>query len=159
MASFPLSVAVRRFVTQENGGITALCLQIFLASLVLGGLALDFGNGVASKTQLQVAADAAAHAAILTRELHSPEDAKAAAVELAALNMPAGKYGGVLTTADIKFGRWNRDTQVFTVDDLNARDAVMVATKRHKAKRNGVKTYLLGLIGFNAWDVTAETVF
>src|SRR5690606_40362238 len=129
MARFPLFPTVRRFVTEEEGGITALSLQIFMASLVLGGLALDFGNGVASKTQLQVAADAAAHAAIYTRELYSPEEAKAAALEIAALNMPGGKYGNVLTTADINFGHWNRDTQVFSVDDANARDAVKVATK------------------------------
>jgi Flp pilus assembly protein TadG len=159
MVTPKVSAAVLRFLSREEGGITALSLQVFMASLVLGGLALDFGNGVASKTQLQVAADAAAHAAIYTRELHSPEEAKAAALQIAALNMPGGKYGNVLTTEDIKFGRWNPDTQVFTVDDANARDAVMVAVKRHKAKGNGVSTYLLGLVGFTAWDVTSETVF
>lgn len=150
--------ALRRFLRQEDGGITALSLQIFMASLVLGGLALDFGNGVASKTQLQVAADSAAHAAIFTRELNSPDEARTAALQIAALNMPNAKYGSVLSGQDIKFGRWDSDAQLFTVDP-NSRDAVMVATKRHKSTGNGVKTYLLGLIGFTAWDVTAETVF
>jgi len=158
MATPKVSAAVRRFFSGEKGGITALSLQIFMASLVLGGLALDFGNGVTAKTQLQVAADSAAHAALYTRELHSASDSKAAALQIAALNMPSGKYGGVLTSSDITFGRWDRDTQVFTVDP-DSRDAVMVATKRHKSKGNGVSTYLLGLIGFKAWDVTSETVF
>lgn len=157
MAAPKISAALRRFVTREEGGITALSLQIFLASLVLGGLALDFGNGVTAKTQLQVAADSAAHAALYTRELHSADEAKTAGLQIAALNMPGGKYGNVLTASDITFGHWDRDTQVFTVDP-GSRDAVMVATKRHKANGNGVSTYLLGLIGFTAWDVTSETV-
>ncbi|MBC7192379.1 pilus assembly protein TadG-related protein [Marinobacter sp.] len=153
-----ISAAAARFLAREEGGITALSLQIFMAALVLGGLAVDFGNGVASKTQLQVAADAAAHAAVYTRELHSPEEAKTAALEIAALNMPNGKYGSVLTAADINFGRWDRDAQLFTVDP-GSRDAVLVSTKRHAANGNGVTTYMLGLIGRNNWDVTSGSVF
>lgn len=158
MARFPLVPTLRRFVTGEEGGITALSLQIFMACLVLGGLAVDFGNGVAAKTQLQVAADAAAHAAIYTRELHTPAEAKSVALEITAVNMPNGKYGAVLTEGDIRFGRWDRDTEVFTVDP-NSRDAVKVSATRYTSKGNGVSTYLLGLIGFNAWDVASQSVF
>lgn len=150
--------AAARFLAREEGGITALSLQIFMAALVLGGLAVDFGNGVASKTQLQVAADAAAHAALYTRELHSADEAKTAALEIAALNMPNGKYGTVLTAADITFGRWDRDAQLFTVDPAS-REAVLVSTSRHAGKGNGVATYMLGLVGRNAWDVTSGSVF
>lgn len=139
MAAPQIPAALRRFMTREEGGITALSLPLFMASLVLGGLALHFGNGVASKTQLQVAADSAAPAALYTRELHSADEAKTAALQIAAPNMPGGKYGNVLTASDISFGHWDRDTQVFTIDP-GARDAVMVAVKRHKANGNGVST-------------------
>ncbi|OYX41932.1 MAG: hypothetical protein B7Z02_13665 [Rhodobacterales bacterium 32-67-9] len=158
MAHFSFRTAVSRFAAREDGGITALSLQVFMAALVLGGLAVDFGNGFASKTQLQVAADAAAHAAIYTRELHTPDEARAAALEIAALNMSGEKYGTVLTGEDIKFGHWDRDAQLFTVDPAS-RDAVLVSTKRNAAAGNGVTTYMLGLIGKNEWDVTSGSVF
>ena len=148
----------RHFGTDEYGGITAFSLQMFLAALVMGGLAVDFGNGVATKTQLQVASDAAAHAALYTRELNSPDDAKDKALEVAAFNMPSGKYGNVLTANDIEFGHWDSVNQTFTPDALS-RDAVRVAAKRHAANGNGVTTYMMGLVGFPKLDVTSGTVF
>jgi len=150
--------AISRLLSEEDGGITAFALQIFMASLVLGGLALDFGNGVSAKVQLQVAADAAAHAAIYTRELHTETEAKDVALQIAALNMPSGKYGNVLKSSDIKFGSWDRDAQVFTVKP-GSRDAVMVSTERYASNGNAVSTYLLGLIGMNTWDVSSQSVF
>ncbi|MDI3336311.1 pilus assembly protein TadG-related protein [Defluviimonas aestuarii] len=146
------------FAEDETGGITALSLQMFLATLVIGGLAVDFGSGVATKTQLQVAADAAAHAAVYTREYHTPDEAKTKALEVAAANMPAGKYGNILTAADIQFGDWDRDKQVF-IANPKSRNAVLVAAKRHKNRGNGVGTYMLGLVGYNQLDVTSGTVF
>lgn len=147
-----------RFGADEHGGITAFSLQMFVAALVVGGLAVDFGNGVASKTQLQVASDAAAHAALLTRELNDPDVAKAKALEVASYNMPSGKYGNVLTADDIVFGHWDSDSQSFTPDALS-RDAVRVAAKRHAENGNGVTTYMMGLVGFPKLDVTSGTIF
>ncbi len=146
------------FAADEAGGITALSLQMFLATLVIGGLAVDFGSGVATKTQLQVAGDAAAHAAVYTREYHTADEAKTKALQVAAANMPAGKYGNVLTADDIQFGDWDRDKQVFTANP-KSRNAVLVATKRHKNRGNGVGTYMLGLVGYDELDVTSGTVF
>ncbi|WP_347310655.1 pilus assembly protein TadG-related protein [Defluviimonas sp. SAOS-178_SWC] len=153
-----LASAAARFLTREEGGITALSLQIFMTALVLGGLAVDFGNGIASKNQLQVAADSAAHAALYTRELHSADQARTAALQIAALNMPGGKYGTVLKPEDISFGHWDKDKQLFTVDP-GSRDAVLVSTKRYASGGNGVTTYMLGLVGRNTWDVQSGSVF
>jgi Flp pilus assembly protein TadG len=148
----------RNFARREDGGITALCLQMFVGALVVGGLAVDFGKGVTSKTQLQIAADAAAHAAIMTRETGTAEEAKAVALNVAAGNMPSVKYGNVLTADSIKFGSWDRATEVFTVDP-GSRDAVLVTTQQVSANGNGVTTYMMGLTGRNQLDVTAGTVF
>lgn len=149
---------VKAFPADEEGAISALNLQMFVGALVVGGLAIDFASGVATKTQLQVAADAAAHAALMSVETMSPEEAKTKALEIAALNMPAGKYGGVLTADDIRFGRWDREAQVFSVD-AGSREAVLVTTRRETANGNGVATYMLGLVGRNELDVTAGSVF
>lgn len=148
----------REFIRREDGGISAVCLQMFIGALAFGGLAIDFGNGVASKTQLQVAADSAAHAAIMTRDTTTAEDAKAVALTVAARNMPSGKYGNVLTADDIKFGRWNSESQVFSVDP-GSRDAVLVTTQRVGANGNGVTTYAMRIVGRQQLDVTAGTVF
>ncbi|MGB3179313.1 MAG: pilus assembly protein TadG-related protein [Albidovulum sp.] len=147
-----------RFWRADEGGITVLSLQMFLGALVIGGLTVDFGNGVANKTRLQVAADAAAHAALYTRELHSEAEAKTAALDMAALNMPAGAFGTVLSDHDISFGRWDSVNQSFS-PDATSKEAVLVSTKRHASNGNGVATYMLGLVGFNALDVTSGTVF
>ncbi|MCB2129199.1 MAG: hypothetical protein KDE03_09015 [Rhodobacteraceae bacterium] len=147
-----------RFLQSEDGGITALSLQMFLGAVVLGGLAVDVGNGVANKTHLQVAADAAAHAAILTREWHSEDDAKQAAIDMAKENMSTTVYGNILTSSDIQFGTWNAATETFTPSS-GSRDAVQVSTKRYAANNNGVATYMLGLIGLNRWDVASASVF
>ncbi|MGB3316441.1 MAG: pilus assembly protein TadG-related protein, partial [Albidovulum sp.] len=146
------------FHADEHGGITVFSLQMFLAALMVGGLAVDFGNGVATKTQLQVASDAAAHAAIYTRELNSTDDARNKALEVAAYNMPSVKYGSVLSADDIVFGHWDSDTQSFT-PDASSRDAVQVVSKRHAANGNGVTTYMMGLVGMSKLDVTSGTVF
>ncbi len=158
LAHGPANGSVLRFLGDETGGITALSLQLLLCALVIGGLAVDFGKGIATKNQLQVTADATAHAALYTRELNSVSTAKATALQVAATNMPAGKFGTVLTAEDIMFGRWDRDAQVFTID-ANSRDAVYVSTKRTTANGNGVVTYMLGIAGFGKLDVASGSVF
>ncbi|MCU9850281.1 pilus assembly protein TadG-related protein [Defluviimonas sp. WL0024] len=147
---------VSRFVSSEEGGITVLSLYMFLAMLVVGGLAVDYGSGVASKTELQVAADAAAHAALYTRELNTADVAKAKAIQIAAAALPPGKYGTVLKPEDIVFGTW--DGAAFTPDAGSDR-AVAVTTRRSVADGNGVMTYMLGLVGYDAWDVVSTSVF
>jgi Flp pilus assembly protein TadG len=147
-----------RFLGSEDGGITALSLQMFLGAVILGGLAVDVGNAVANKTHLLVAADAAAHAALLTREWHSEADATQAAIDMAKENMSDTVFGNVLSASDIQFGTWNAATATFTPSP-GSRDAVQVSTKRYAANNNGVATYMLGLVGLNRWDVASATVF
>ncbi|MCA0271566.1 MAG: pilus assembly protein TadG-related protein [Proteobacteria bacterium] len=148
----------RSFAQREDGGISALSLQMFIGALAFGGLAVDFGKGVTSKTQLQIAGDAAAHAAIMTRETKSAEEAKEVALNVAAGNMPNAKYGDVLTEENINFGYWDRDTEVFTVDPASS-EAVLVTTQQVSANGNGVTTYMMRLTGLSELDVTAGAVF
>lgn len=51
-------------VRDESGFVTPLSLIAFLGTATIGGLALDLSSVVAARTQLQVAADLAAHAAL-----------------------------------------------------------------------------------------------
>ncbi|MGR3341717.1 MAG: pilus assembly protein TadG-related protein [Paracoccaceae bacterium] len=146
------------FLEREDGAMTALGLFLFLASVVIGGLAIDVASAMMARTQLQVAADAAAHAAIYSRQLNSASTAKTAALNLANANMPSAHFGSLLTESDIRFGYWNATTQQFEVD-ANSRDAVLVDMSRLASKSNSVGTYFLRFAGFNEWDIRVSAVF
>lgn len=56
---------------------------------------------------MQNATDAAAHAALMTRETEDTDDARLAAVELVTAQMAAARMGGAITADDIRFGYWD----------------------------------------------------
>lgn len=149
---------LRDFLAAEDGIITGLSLFMILMVLMLGGLALDFSNGVAARTRLQVTADAAAHAALYKRELLPEAEAKLAALDLVKANMPPERYGTTLTADDIQFGRWDREAQVFEPVP-GSRSAVMVRTAQLAERENPVTVFLLRLAGLESWDVAAPAVF
>ena len=148
----------RDFAREEHGALTALGMFIFLSMVVIGGLALDVANAMMARTQMQVAADAAAHAALYTRELKSAAEAKSVALALAEVNMPNAKFGSVLTAEDIKFGYWDEDAEAIQLDS-SATDAVFVDISRLEEKSNAVGTYFLKMAGFDSWDIRRGAVF
>jgi len=153
--------ALASFVASEEGGMTAGGLIFTTIFLAVGGLAVDVSNAINQRTHLQLTADATAHAALYVRNYTltaTPEEAKASALALGQTNMPPGVYGNVLTTEDIEFGVWDRDTRRFTPDDTS-RSAVRVWTHRTAADDNEVTTYLLKFAGFDAFDVRTASVF
>lgn len=146
------------FAKSEEGGITPFGLFIGLTTLIVGGVAVDGANLVAVRTQLQVAADFAAHAALYTREFNDADKAKDKALELVEASYPSGFFGDVLSREDIQFGYYDQKTGGFKVDSTS-RSAVLVDTKRLMENGNPVATNLLKLVGFNSWDVSAVSVF
>lgn len=148
----------KRFAAEERGGITSLSLFLLVTTLMLGGYAIDVSNVMTARTQLQVTADAVAHAALLEREFKTEADAKASALALAEDNMPTGFYGTVLTAEDIVFGDWDPEDRVFTPQP-GSRHAVQVRTQRVEDYNNPIRTYLLKLVGLDDWDVVTSAVF
>lgn len=152
------SIESRDFVRDQEGAITTFGLSLLLLAFVLGGLSLDVAYAYQVKTRLQATADAAAHAALLTRELGSVEEARDAALNIAQSQMPVSQYGDVLQPTDIQFGSWDSEENVFTADN-SLKDAVLVTTKNFKSNNNSVPLLLLGLVGIKSWDVQAAAVF
>lgn len=150
----------KNFARREEGGMTILGLYIFMMMMLIGGLALDVSNAIQARTQLQVAADAAGHAALFSRvrEFKTPSEAKTKAIEIAALNMPSGYYGNVLAESDIVFGDWDSATQTFT-PDATSLNAVWVSTRRIEENSNALATYLLKIIGLTSLDINTDTVW
>ncbi len=153
-----LPQAIRKFHKQENGALTAFGLFMALSSIVIGGLAIDVANAMMARTQLQAAADSAAHAALYKREFEDSATAKQAALDVANVNMPAARFGSLLTADDIQFGFWDRDANAFRIDP-DSRDGVYVDISRLESKNNSVGTYFLKFAGFGGWDVRSGSVF
>ncbi len=155
MTQFSLNT---EFAKSEDGAMTATGLFLFLTALVFGGLALDVTYAYKSRTELQVAADTAAHAAIFTRELGTLAEARTKAIEVAEETLITAWYGETLKPEDIQFGTWDRDAEMFTIDS-NEKNAVMVNTARLTSRGNSVPSFLLNLIGMESWDVETGAVF
>jgi hypothetical protein len=149
---------MKRFHADDNASITIFALFMFMTMAVVAGLAVDISNLMARRTYLQVAADAAGHAAIYTRETGSEDEAILKALEIAEGAMPREVFGQVLTENDIQFGTYDRETRTFT-ELPGSRKAVFVATGQIAARDNSVASYLLKLIGFGEIDVRTGAVY
>jgi len=148
----------KRFLSSTDGALTAFGLYLTVAMICVGGLAIDVANAIMMRTHLQVAADAAAHAAIVAREYKTEAESKTIGMQVAAATMPSSKFGVTIEADDIKFGSWDATNEVFTIS-AGSDDAVMVDTKRIAARSNAVGTYFLSFVGLNSFDVVSQSVF
>ncbi len=143
---------------EESGGLTVLSLFMFVAMLILSGLAVDVTNAARARTKLQNAADIAGNMALYWREHHTADEARAKAVELASLNMPTERFGDVLTVDDIVFGTWDRATQTFTAVP-DSKSAVQVQTRRISDRTNALSTFLLKLVGVSRINLNTPSTW
>lgn len=143
---------------QEDGGLGIFGLLLFITMAVIGAIAVDYANLIAARTQLQAAADTAAHAALYTRERLSADEAKQAAVDRVTAAMPADRYGSVIAVDEILFGHFDPATRAFTPDPAS-REGVMVRTRRVRSAGNPVPSILFHLSGISDWDIARQAVF
>ena len=157
----------RKFGEDISGAISAFSLFVFLGLLMIGGLAIDVASLYQARTQLQVAADSTAHAALYVRVDQEDQATslsgavtagKTAALSMASSEMPSGYYGTILDASDIEYGSWNSTTRTFTANPLSD-EAVRVNTKRLTDNQNGISTFLLKLVGVSDWNVQTPAVF
>ena len=149
---------LRRYLRDCKGGMTLMGLILFSAGLLTASYAIDVNSLEQQRSLMQVAADSAAHDALLTRELLSEKEAVAAAVTRTNAIMPKGSYGIALHAKDVTFGTWNVKTHKFTATS-GARGAVRVLLRRTAANHNPVATYLMKLVGIAAWDVVVGSTY
>ena len=153
----PLS-ATRRFLSDTSASVTIWALFNLVLVLFFAGLALDINNAVRSRTQLQGAADAAAHAALYARMKNGDTTGAAAAgIKIAEANMPTSLFGEVLATADVEFGNWERTSRSFTPGAGDT--AVRVTTRRLDARGNSVGTFLMELLGVATFELNTSSVW
>jgi hypothetical protein len=158
MSATPLLSRSAAFARAEDGWVTPLSLYAFVITAAIGGLGLDLSQIIAARTQLQVAADIAAHAALYTRDTVNADEAKDRAVALARDSMPSAQFGEFLTADDIEFGWFDSETRTFTPDPAS-RQASRVVAFRVSERSNTVGAYLLRLAGVFEFDVVTSAVF
>jgi hypothetical protein len=152
------AVRLTHFARNERGFFTVFSLYALIVVILLAGFALDLANHYSTRTQLQVAADTAAHAALVTRQRENAEDSKDAALSLHAYNMAPDRYGAVLTEDDIEFGTWSFSQRRFDPDPAS-RTAVRATTRQVSSRANELRTFLLRFAGVGSFDVAAQAVF
>ncbi|WP_281857917.1 TadE/TadG family type IV pilus assembly protein [Litoreibacter halocynthiae] len=156
VAKVPVTRA-QSFARDEDGSYTAFGAFMLVTFLLLGSTAIDYSNAFTARTQMQVAADAAAHAALYTRDTQSAADAKEAALQMVEDILPASIYGTVLKPQDIVFGDYDREDDTFAVS-ASSKGAVEVKLQRTKKRENGVRTFLLHFVGKPFLDVTTTAL-
>lgn len=147
-----------RFARAERGAMTTFGLFLIATLLLVGGYAIDVSNVMRERTHLQMVADSTGHAALLRRELDTVEAAKSAALTVSKANMPTNYYGNVLDVTNVTFGVWDANTRTFT-PSAGSRSAVEVEVDRNAANGNPTGTFLLKMVGIQAWDLTAAATY
>ncbi|MGL4311073.1 MAG: TadE/TadG family type IV pilus assembly protein [Paracoccaceae bacterium] len=142
------------FLREESGVGTVFGLFLMVTVLMLGGLALDSTSARMARNQLQTATDASALAA--AARMSDLEIARAAALQLAQLNLGGGEKNPI-GSGDIVFGIYDLSSGSFTETDDDP-NAVKVVAKRSSSRGNAVGTYLMKLVGVQSMDVTTVSV-
>lgn len=146
------------FMRDEEGAILPFGLMLFVLCFVVGGIAVDVSNAYQARTHLQVAADSAAHAALVVRETEDADTARQMALDVAQASMPVNSFGATLRSEDILFGYWDAENAVFTPDETS-RDAVLVETAQISERLNPAATFFMQFIGRSSWDIRTQSVF
>lgn len=147
------------WIKDDDGATSVLSLFFVLIVLMVGGLAIDYNKAVSERTQLQITADTAAHAALYTRESNDEQAAKTKAMTTVSGMLPERQFGAqALLETDINFGIWDADNAAFT-EDSASKTAVRVRTQMVDERGNASRNHLLQLAGYDTIDITAESVY
>ena len=146
------------FAEEEDGSATPLAIFFCLIFIVMGGLAVDYHKAVSEYTEMQIAADTAAHAALYTREFESAEDSVDMAMQTIGEMLPDIQFGDAIIASDVEFGVWDPDTQQFTVDS-SSKTSVRVWAEMEPSRGNTSRTILLSMIGFDDFTLRTNAVY
>ena len=147
----PLTIKFRKQKPSRRRAVIAVQIALIIPVLLgMAALCVDGGYMYNVRAQLQLTADAAAHAGVL--QLPDKNAAKATAIAIAVTNYP--NNGVILAPSDIFFGNWNLNQGVFTAggEPVNA-----VRVTVHRSQQNGNPTglFFARIFGKYYTDITA----
>ena len=149
-----LARQARAFAHDQRGAASVWAIFWTTMLLIMSGFVLDVANAYRIRALLQATADASALAA--ARELPNPGQARKAARDLAALNMPEEEHGDVMPNRMIALGAWDETSGRF-IEGQQPYDAVQTTAARGAGAGRDLPTFLIGLVGTDAWKIAASS--
>ena len=155
-----VNVSVKNSVTYLNGkpsrkGLALVyVIAIMTAMIAMCSLAVDYARMRLAKTQLQMAADAAALYGI-TGLSTSVTTAQSRAISAASDNKVDGTPL-VLATSDVEFGLWDPAVRVFT--PLSGSLRLSATAMRITARRTNMSLPFASMIGFRTIDIQSSAI-
>ena len=151
-----------RFHARDDGAATAFGLIAICLMLLFAGVAIDVANLYRHQTLLQLTADSAAQGGLVSLVRGGGTDEiRKAARKMVEKNLPDARFGNVITDS-------NREVQILHYDpatralervaDQAPANAVLVRLQRSAAAGNAVPTFLMGMVGHDAWSLAAVSV-
>jgi hypothetical protein len=135
-----------------------------LALLGFCSLSVDLGRVMVAKTQLRIAADAAARAGVGALAALPPGSSTTtvvAAAQAIALKNQADGYAVTLASSDVQIGVWTIASRKFTsggtANNTTTYQAVQVTARRTKATNTAIPLLFAEILGAPTCDVTATT--
>lgn len=159
-------VSKDNFVYSEDGAATPFAILMLCIFIVIGGLAVDFNKATSERTQMQLATDTAAHAALYSWEFKPVNEATTIAMSTVQGMLPDIAYFDALRGTDIEFGFWDPATRTFSADptfveskNSPLRSAVRATAQLEEERNNQSRTILLGLMGHDNFTIRTDTVY
>ncbi len=173
---------ILKYKLSDQRGVVFVMVIIALGTLLaFAALALDVGNVMVVKNELQNIADGAALAGARTlgrlyecdgdivacprpmpylNQLTYMADGttiKKAVTDVALMNYAGGKTGITINDADIVIGNWNTTTTPKKVDPITlaSPDAVQVTARRDASANSPISTFFARIMGINTMNVSA----
>jgi len=138
---------------RRERGVASIAILVGLVALLgFAAFGIDSGYMLATRTQLQNAADAGAHAAVAELRLGLPHSqAAATAVDVANANFSA-YVSGTANVAQVEIGSWDYGSGTFSSSPMSGVAAVKVTTTRQ------MNFLLAPVLGLNGTVVEASAV-
>lgn len=154
----------RPSVCRRRGAILVLAAVMLIMILAFVALSVDIGYIALSKSELQNAADSAAHAAvqelakaksIIQAPSKQAEAVRDSAKYFAELNCP--DQGNVLVNKDTVIGRWDFESRTFAETNMDP-NAVQVTVWRSASHGNALPLFFAPAIGRDSVEVSATAI-
>ncbi|MBJ6123775.1 TadG family pilus assembly protein [Microvirga splendida] len=146
----------RAFKKNESGAAAILVGPALISLLGITAVSVDTMSAFTAKEQLLTTAQAAAAAA--ASAMPDKDRAIQAALTYAEENLKGAPSGTVVTSEDIQFGHWDKQTQTFTPGTYwQTANAIRVTASRTTSKGNAVPTIFGRVIGVDTLGDLAVT--
>ena len=148
-----------RFGRSETGGTTVFAMMTFVLLLAFAAMAVDSANLFRNRAQMQITADAAAHAgAVMLARGGGPSAALRESLVAVELNMPEARFGHLVDQTDHDIRALHYDPVSGHLSAEGQANAVMVHLQRSRGIGNAVPTLLLGMFGKASLNLETSSV-